>query len=1181
MTVQTINSLFANDIARRIEEVIKVDQADEQIINDELAEYVVTDSIRGHFTEILERYWETPNKPHEGVGVWVSGFFGSGKSSFAKYLGMALENRRVLDRGAAQILGQRTGDQKIQVLLTNIAERIPTEAVIFDVSTDRGIRSGNQSITEIMYRLFLQSLGYARDLDLSELEITLEEAGRLNCFKQKYEEIFGKAWDAEKGKIAVAVQQASRVMHELDSATYHTPDSWREAALRRADISAGDLAKRGMELMGRRQPGKTLLFVVDEVGQFVARDVQKMLDLQAVVQNLGRIGRGKMWLVVTSQEKLTELVGGLDDKRVELARLMDRFPLQVHLAPSDISEVTSKRVLSKNAAAEKTLRDLFKEHRGRLTDNTRLTADIKLPELSTEAFVDLYPLLPYQIDLIIQVVSGLRTQGGASKHVGGANRTIIKLAQQLLIHPDVDLQSKPLGTLARIDQVYDLVSGNIGSEVRGKIDDIATKVDHPLAQAVAKSICLLQYVRSIHRTPENIAATLHPAVDADSRLVEVKAALAALEAAHMVRRGDEGYRIPTPAEDDWERQRASLSPKPGDVSRLHAEVVTSLWQPQPSHTFMDVKAFTAGLYLGGRAVVEGDVPVHLTLVDSREELDQRVEETRKRSQVETKAVFWVAALDAAVDRETVELFRSKEILSRKERGAQTKDETALVAEEKVRLRNHQEELRRLVKQSLLAGTVFFRGNDRSPDDSASDVTRAAGKVLAQSLPEVFGRFQEAAARVARKDLDVLMTTENLRGLTAVFAALNLVRDQGDKAVFNTETGALAEVLARIENRTSYGETATGRYLTDEFAKEPFGWDFDIVRLFVIALLRAGKVEATSKSQVIESALSLDARNAFPNNNIFRQASFRPKVSGTDMQDWADAAQAFTTAFGKEIADISSASVVAASIRKEVAARDLSIEDACTLLRENTLQGSEVLRGALDQMRAIRSGKDDTAILTFNAAHKEIKEAVKRGAELTSALTTPRLRDLRRAQTALGPCWAFLGEEPDLESRHREHAEKLQDLMARETFYRELPAIDEHTRALEAEFEARRGEAVKARVKAYEQALAALKATPGWEQLNDEQRRQVAAPLASRAQADNAAGQPVPLLRADVHACSGLLSQAIEEMLRCVDGARVVRVTASSYFSGGIETEEQLDQALDGLKDQCLELIGAGKKIFVQ
>ncbi len=592
--------------------------------------------------------------------------------------------------------------------------------------------------------------------------------------------------------------------------------------------------------MARRRPGKTLLFVVDEVGQFVARDVQKMLDLQAVVQNLGRLGRGKLWVAVTSQEKLTELVGGLDDRRVELARLMDRFPLQVHLEPADISEVTSKRVLSKNAEAEKVLRELFTQHRGRLTDNTRITADIKLPELSTESFIDLYPLLPYQIDLIIQIVSGLRTQGGASKHVGGANRTIIKLAQQLLIHPDVDLASEPIGTLARVDQIYDLVSGNIGSEIRAKIADISTKIAHPLAQPVAKVICLLQYVRSIHRTPENIAAALHPAVDADSRLAEVRQALDALEKGLLVRRGDDGYRIPTPAEDDWERQRSSLAPKPGDTSRLHAEVVTALWQPQPAHSLLDVKLFKAGLFLGGRLTVDGDIPFHLTLAEPGAELEEQAEELRKRSQMETKAVFWVAAIDDAIDRETVELFRSKEILSRKERGAQTKDESALVAEEKLRQRRHQDELRRLIRQSLLNGTIFFRGNDRSPEEGSSDVSKAASKVLAQTLPDVFDRFEEAAARVTKHDLDALLTTENLRGLTPVYASLSLVRDQGGKPVFNVESGVLTEVLARIENRTSYGESASGRYLADELVKEPFGWDFDVVRLLVIALLRAGQ-----------------------------------------------------------------------------------------------------------------------------------------------------------------------------------------------------------------------------------------------------------------------------------------------------------------------------------------------------
>jgi hypothetical protein len=1181
MSTQTIRGLFASDISRHIEEVIKVDQAEEQILHDELAEYVVTDSIRKHFSEVLDRYLETPNKPHEGVGVWVSGFFGSGKSSFAKYLGLALANRSILGQGAARILGQRSGSAKVEVLLQGIAEKIPTEAVIFDVSTDRGIRTGNQSITEIMYRLFLQSLGYARDLDLSELEITLEEAGRLDAFKEKYRAVYGKDWDVEKGKIAIAVQQASRVMHELDPATYYTADSWREASLRRADISAGDLAKRGIELMSRRRPGKALVFVVDEVGQFVARDVQKMLDLQAVVQNLGRIGRGKLWLVVTSQEKLTELVGGLDDKRVELARLMDRFPLQVHLAPSDISEVTSKRVLAKNADAEKALGALFKEHRGRLTDHTRLTADIKLPELSTEAFVDLYPLLPYQIELIIQVVSGLRTQGGASKHVGGANRTIIKLAQQLLIHPDVDLQSRPLGALARIDQVYDLVSGNIGSEVRGKIDAIGKQVDHPLAPAVAKAICLLQYVRSIHRTAENLAATLHPAVDADSRLAEVKAALAALEKANLVRLGDDGYRIPSPAEDDWERQRASLSPKPGDVTRLHAEIVTGLWQPLPSHTFLEVKAFTAGLNLGGQQVLEGDLPIHVTLAEAGKDHAERVEEARRRSQTETKAIFWVAALDGAIDRHTVEVFRSKEILSRKERGAQTKDETALVAEEKHRQKRHQDELRRLLKQALLSGTIFFRGNDRSPADTALEVNRTAAKVLAQALPEVFDRFHEAAARLGKKDLDSLMTTENLHGLSAVFSDLKLVRDQGGKIVFNTDQGPLAAVLSIIKNRADYGEAASGRFLGDEFGKEPFGWDFDIVRLLVVALLRAGKIEATSKSQVIDSALSLEARNTFNNNNLFRQASFRPRVVGTTMTDWADAAQAFESAFGKALPDISSAGAVAQSIRTAVAAREVDVEDALTLLRESSLPGVDVLRAALDQMRIIRSGNEDNAIKTFNTAHKEIKEAVKRSAELAQVITTPRLHDLGRARRALDALWPFLVEERDLPPATRDHAEKLRDLMAKETFFRDLPVIDEHTRALEAEFAKRHGEAAQARVAAYAHALSQLKATPGWEQLDEAQQQRVSAKLTSRAQVETTVGQAIPLLRAELESCPGLLNQAIEETLRLVDGTRLVRVVASSFFSGGIETEEQLDQALGGLKEQCLGLIGAGKKVLVQ
>lgn len=1181
MTTPTpIKTLFANDIHRRIEEVIKVDQTDEEIVRDEINEYVVTDAIRSHFTQILEAYRETPNKPHEGIAIWVSGFFGSGKSSFAKMLGLAVANRTVAGESAAERFAHRAGDKKLQVLLKTINEQIPTHAVIFDVSTDRGIRSGNQTLTEIMYGLFLQSLGYAKDLDLSELEIGLEEKGQLARFEEEYRRLFKKDWATEKGKVAFALSEASRVLHSLDPDTYPMADSWVKAVKNKADITPGKLAERVGELMKRRKPGYSLMFVVDEVGQFVARDVQKMLDLQAIVQQLGVKGRGKHWVVVTSQEKLGELVSGLDDKRIELARLMDRFPLQVHLEPSDITEVTSRRVLSKNAAAQTTLGKLFDEHRGRLTEHTRLTADIKLPELSRETFIDLYPLLPYQIDLIIQIVSGLRTQGGASKHVGGANRTIIKLAQQLLINPAVNLADRPVGDLVRLDQVYDLVEGNIGSEVRAKIAAIPKRVEHPLAQPVAKVICLLQYVKSVHRSAENIAAALHGQVGGDSQLASVKEALRALEAAHQVRHGDDGYRIPTPAEDDWERLRNGINPKPGDSHRLYQEVLSAFWQPQPSYTLFETKTFKAGLAIHGREITSGDMMFQVHLAEDGKDFDALAAELRTRSQQERKHVFWAIPLTDAIDRETVELFRSKEMLARKERETKGEDTPALIAEERVRLRRHSDELRRLLKAAALSGRIYFRGNDRSPSDRAVDVGKTAAEVLGQVLPEVFDRFKEAAAKATdvKKGTDALFTAENLQGLPSVFSSLGLLRDEKGKTVFRTESGPLKEVLDRIEERANYGDTASGRYLADEFAKEPFGWDFEVVRLLVLSLLRAGKIEATSKGQTLDTVTGVEARETFSNNNLFRQASFRPK-KGIEFEELVKASEAFRDTFGSEVKELNASSIVA-ELRKEVARNEDTVASALATLTAHRLPGGTVLEDAIGQMKAILRGSEDNAIATFNASHRAIKDAIKRAVELEQVLSEPRLHDLERAREAQSNLWTFLEQEADIADDLRMCATELEDLLQRETFFKELPAIEQHTRALELEYQRRFDEALDARVAAYTKAFDELVKTPGWTEIDEDQQRRLAEPF-ERGMKRDETGVTIPQLRADRDACDGRLRAAIAELRRIIDGERVVTVSVASYFAGGIETEEQLEAALDGIREECARLIGAGKKVIIQ
>ena len=1094
-------------------------------------------------------------------------------------LGLSIANREVKGKPSAKVFADRVGNNKLQVLLGTIAEKIPTHAVIFDVSTERGIRSGNQTLTEIMYGLFLQSLGYAKDLDLSELEIGLEEKGDLGKFEDEYRRLFEKEWKDEKGKIVFALSQASRVLHSLHPETYSAPDSWVKAVKGKADIDPGKLAKRVKDLMMLRRPGQSLIFVVDEVGQFVARDVQKMLDLQAIVQSLGRVGRGKHWLVVTSQEKLSELVSGLDDNRIELARLMDRFSIQVNLEPSDISEVTSRRVLAKSAAGEKELGQLFDDHRARLAQHTRLTADIKLPELSREAFIALYPLLPYQIDIIIQIVSGLRTQGGSSRHVGGANRTIIKLAQQLLINPAVNLADAKVGELVRLDKVYDLVEGNIGSEVRAKISAIPRELDHPLAQAVAKVICLLQYVKSVHRSAENIAAALHSDVSGDSQLAPVKEALRELEKAQKVRLGDDGYRIPTPAEDDWERTRNGINPKPGDSHRLYSEVLSAFWQPQPSHTLFDTKTFKAGLAIHGKEVLSGDMAFQVHLAEDGKAFDVLKAELRKRSQEERKQVFWAVGLSDAIDHEAVEVFRSKEILARKERETRGEDTPALIAEERLRLRRHGEELRRLLRAACLSGAVYFQGKDRSPEADAKEVGDAAEETLGQVLPEVFDRFKEAAAKAAdvKKGTEALFTADNLEGLPSVFSNLGLLRDEKDKTVFCVESGPLKEVLARIEDRAKYGEAPSGRFLADELAKEPFGWDFEVVRLLVLSLLRAGKIEATSKGQTIDGLKGSLARDTFSNNNHFRQASFRPK-KGIEFKELLAASEAFKDTFGRELRELTAAAIVV-ELRKETASHEEPVSTALSMLREYRLPGEAVLDEAVGHMRGILRGSEDGAISTFNASHSSIKGAIRRAAELNQALTEPRLRDLERARRALGQQWRFLDQEHDVTEELRNRAKELGDLLERETFFKELPAIDQHTKAIEVEYERRLGEALAARAAAYTKALEDLRATPGWSDIDEAQRRELSSTF-ERCAKQEANGASIPELRADLAACEGRLQTAIMEIRRIIDGDRVVTVKIGKYFAAGIENEEQLNQALEGIREECSRLIGAGKKVIV-
>src|SRR5256886_7678513 len=192
--MKTIRDLLARDLGQKIEEIIKVDQTDEQSVYAEITEYVATDRIKDQYRDLLRAIAEAPSDPHEGIGVWISGFFGSGKSSFAKNVGYVLANRSVLGRRASELFEVQLGDKHIDDLVDFINLSIPTEVIMFDVSVDRAVKRSTERIAEIMYTVLLRELDYAEDFDIAELEIELEKEGKLGEFKKRCAERYHLDW---------------------------------------------------------------------------------------------------------------------------------------------------------------------------------------------------------------------------------------------------------------------------------------------------------------------------------------------------------------------------------------------------------------------------------------------------------------------------------------------------------------------------------------------------------------------------------------------------------------------------------------------------------------------------------------------------------------------------------------------------------------------------------------------------------------------------------------------------------------------------------------------------------------------------------------------------------------------------------------------------------------------------
>lgn len=1217
--MKTIGELLSRDLKREINEIIKVDQVDEQVVYDELAEYVVTPPMKDQYRALFKAYAESRSDPTESAGIWISGFFGSGKSSFAKNFGYVLANRTVLGYQASELFKERLRDNVTAQYIDVINTSIPTEVVMLDVTTLSGIKDSNEKTSYILYRALLKQLGYAEDPVLARLEMELEEDGQLDAFMSACSKRFNKEWRIVR-KMAQNWNMTSAVLHEMDPATYPNTESWSNAVLAKSrQVTLAEFIDQTFRALKARRPDHGLVFIVDEVGQYIAHSDEKIEDLRAIVEQFGKESRNRLkkqeikapvWVVVTSQERLDEVIAGIDSKKVELARLQERFPkdLRVDLKPSDIREVASSRILAKREDGEIELKKLYDSVQGRLSAAVHLENATQLhTSIDQSSFVRFYPYLPFFMDLSIDIMSGIRLQPGMPRQIGGSNRTIIKQVYEMLVSPRTRFADKPVGSLVTLDAVYRLVEESLPSDqaedVRRTVSQLSKKGDSgTMAIRVLQTVCLLGYVAHLPRTEGNIAACLVSHVEAAAPVAEVSAALELLKGMNIIRNTDEGWRLQSRTEETWQQERHNLGgPKSADRNELLRSAVNQICGDTPLRQYRHAsgRTFAIEYSLDGTTVVGGKVPVSLLSVDDADQLANAVTDavTKSRQVDNAKDIFWIFVWHMDVDTLVEDVFRSKQMVAKYDMkaasGKLTPEFSSCLTAEKNAVSKGEAALREKVKASLEQGVGVFAGVQHDASELGKNLVEQLHGLLGIAVPAVYNKLAMGACAVKGTEPSEILKSVNLEGLSNVFYSLDkglgLVKHQDGHNQVALDAPVAAEVLNYIKAALDQSgkEACLGKALEEHFGEPPYGWEGDVLRVILAALVRAGAIELTVQGQRCGSYKDPRCLTAFSSLPAFKATLFLP-CEMVSMALLKAAAVAYGVLTGLPDLELK-VDVVAGAIQGWVAGELADLRDAEVRMKYAKLPGIEVVQQYRDAIAQFQDLSDVDCIKLMATNGSELKAAthkahlIVKGADEEAAkvmetagkVMTDQLEALKRR-----------GIDGDLD----EIARELTMLTTSTEFYNKTPRVQELIGQVVKRYVAAYQELHERREQTYHEALSRLQSVDGWSRLDGSQQESVSAGLSKymcSGPLDGAMGcerchATLDGMASDIDAVEKRLQDARSAMSRLLGPSDdVVTLHISTYFSEAFIQPEVLHQALERLQQDALKAIAAGKKVRLE
>ena len=831
MTVP-LKDIFLKDIDRHIDGVIKAD--DTESLTVELEEYVVTREVAKRLQTFLDAY----NEGKSGNGVWISGFFGSGKSHLLKMLALLLENRETGGRTPLSFFEEKFREDLFLLEALRKAARIPSRSVLFNIDQQANAVAKDQAdaLLSVFVRVFDDMQGYYGQMPhVADFERHLDEDGHLPAFQTAFERITGKTWEIGRRSANMAGRAITDAFTEATGNPVPSGNILKEYREDRT-LSIADFADRVSAYVARQEkaaPGFRLNFFVDEVGQYIADNVRLMTNLQTIAESLNTRCRGRAWIVVTAQQEMDTIIGEMNRSNGnDFSKIMGRFDVKLPLNAADVAEVIQERLLLKKPGIMTDLGLLYDDHAENLRslfefgDGTQTMRGFR----NRDHFIRSYPFHPYQYELFQKAIRTLSDQSAfEGRHTSTGERSMLGAFQEV----GRAMMGEPLGALATFDRMFEGVRSVLKASAQHAILSAERQIgeQNPFAVRVLKALFLVKYVDEFKPTARNVGILMRDRLDLDPtrHKREVEAALALLEQESYVQRNGDLYEFLTDEEKDIEQKIKAIGLDASDVTRELSEMLfgeilggrKAITHEGSGQTF----AFTQRIH---HALIGREHPLAINLITPYMAPSERGDATLATRSMTNNELLIVLREESWLVDELAAYLKTKRYLTRETSTEHREGVTGIL---RAKGANNDARRRRLLaalRDRISGADLLVRGEKL--DLRASD---PRGRIEAG--------FQTLVDRA-------FTSLGMLRGVAYKEADLDRHLEMTDDGQL---TEAEAEVLNRIAANRKNALRSTAKGLIEGFEKPPYGWPEAATLCLIGALVGRGRLEASVSGDPLE------------------------------------------------------------------------------------------------------------------------------------------------------------------------------------------------------------------------------------------------------------------------------------------------------------------------------------------